>query len=86
MAKEDLLTLDGQVEEILPDGRYWVALENGHRIMVYTAGKMRKFRIRIVAGDRVQVEISPYDMEKGRLVYRERLANAGVQPRSGKRR
>jgi len=80
------LTLDGQVEEILPDGRYRVALENGHRLMVYTAGKMRKYRIRIVVGDRVQVEISPYDMDKGRLVYRERLASAGVQPRRGKRR
>lgn len=86
MAKEDLLTLDGQVEEILPDGRFRVSLENGHRIIAYTAGKMRKYRIRMVVGDRVTVEMSPYDMEKGRLIYRERVAGPGVNASRGKRR
>ncbi|AJP71454.1 translation initiation factor IF-1 [Sphingomonas hengshuiensis] len=87
MAKEDLLTLDGLVEEVLPDGRFRVKLENEHRVIVYTAGKMRKFRIRTLVGDRVQVEMSAYDMEKGRLVYRERVASTGPsQRRAGFRR
>ncbi|UIJ44195.1 translation initiation factor IF-1 [Sphingomonas cannabina] len=86
MTKEDLLTLDGLIEEILPDGRFRVFLENGHRVIVYTAGKMRKYRIRTLVGDRVQVEMSPYDMDKGRLVYRERVASSGHIPRRGQRR
>lgn len=86
MAKEALLTLDGQIEEILPDGRFRVRLENDHRVIVYTAGKMRKFRIRSIVGDRVQIEMSPYDMQKGRLVYRERTPWAGGGARSGSRR
>lgn len=86
MAKEDLLTLDGMVEEVLPDGRFRVRLENEHAVIVYTAGKMRKFRIRTLVGDRVQVEMSPYDLEKGRLVYRERVANTGFARRKGVRR
>jgi translation initiation factor IF-1 len=85
MAKEALLTLDGTIEEILPDGRFRVALENEHRVIVYTAGKMRKFRIRSIVGDRVQIEMSPYDLEKGRLVYRERVASSGFN-RQAKRR
>ena len=55
MAKEELLTLEGQIDEIFPDGRFGVMLENDHRIIAYTAGKMRKFRIRSVVGDRVRV-------------------------------
>jgi translation initiation factor IF-1 len=81
LAKEALLTLDGMIEEILPDGRFRVVLENDHRVIVYTAGKMRKFRIRSIVGDRVMIEMSPYDMEKGRLVYRERLTGTGGGPR-----
>jgi translation initiation factor IF-1 len=76
MAKEALLTLDGQIDEILPDGRFGVMLENDHRIVAYTAGKMRKFRIRSVVGDRVRVEMTPYDLSKGRIVFRERGASA----------
>jgi translation initiation factor IF-1 len=86
VAKEDLLTLDGMVEEVLPDGRFRVRLENEHSVIVYTAGKMRKFRIRTLVGDRVQVEMSPYDLEKGRLVYRERVASTGFARRKGARR
>ena len=86
MAKEDLLTLDGLIEEILPDGRFRVRLDNDHRVIVYTAGKMRKFRIRTLVGDRVQIEMSAYDMEKGRLVYRERVASTGFARRGGSRR
>ncbi len=72
MAKEDLLTLEGEIDEILPDGRFGVMLENEHRIIAYTAGKMRKFRIRSVVGDRVRVEMTPYDLSKGRIVFRDR--------------
>ena len=64
MAKEELLTLEGVIDEILPDGRFGVMLENEHRIIAYTAGKMRKFRIRSVVGDRVHVEMTPYDLSK----------------------
>ena len=72
MAKEELLTLDGEIEEVLPDGRFAVRLENDHRIIAYTAGKMRKFRIRSIVGDKVIVEMTPYDLEKGRIIYREK--------------
>jgi translation initiation factor IF-1 len=84
MAKEELMTFDGLVEEVLPDGRFRVCLENDHRVIAYTAGKMRRFRIRTLAGDRVQVEMSPYDLDKARLVYRERVASTGIG--SGQRR
>ena len=86
MAKEDILTLDGQIDEILPDGRFRVRLENEHSIIAYTAGKMRRFRIRSVVGDRVQVEMTPYDLEKGRIVFRERTPGAGPGQRRGNRR
>ncbi|QCI92571.1 translation initiation factor IF-1 [Novosphingobium sp. EMRT-2] len=78
MAKEDLLTLDGQIDEILPDGRFGVILENDHRIIAYTAGKMRKFRIRSIVGDRVKVEMTPYDLTKGRIVFREKVQSTGA--------
>jgi len=77
VAKEDALTFDGQNDEIFPDGRFGVVLENGHRIIAYTAGKMRRFRIRSVVGDRVHVEMTPYDLSKGRLVFREKTPGAG---------
>jgi translation initiation factor IF-1 len=72
MAKEELLTVEGLIDEILPDGRFGVMLDNRHRIIAYSAGKMRKFRIRSVVGDRVHVEMTPYDLTKGRIVFRER--------------
>lgn len=72
MAKEEIITFDGVIDEILPDARFGVMLENGHRIIAYTAGRMRRFRIRSVVGDAVKIEMTPYDLSKGRLVYRER--------------
>jgi len=72
LAKEEIITLDGVIDEILPDARFGVMLENGHRIIAYTAGRMRRFRIRSVVGDAVKIEMTPYDLSKGRLVYRER--------------
>ena len=77
MAKEDLLTVEGKIDEILPDGRFGVTLENAHRIIAYTAGKMRRFRIRSVVGDHVHVEMTPYDLSKGRIVFRERTPGQG---------
>ena len=77
MAKEALLTLEGQIVEILPDGRFGVLLENDRRIIAYTAGKMRKYRIRSVVGDKVLVEMTPYDLEKGRIVFRDKGPGGG---------
>ena len=70
MAKEELLQFDGEVVDVLPDGRYRVRLENGHDIIAYTAGRMKKNRIRTLAGDRVTIEMTPYDLSKGRVIFR----------------
>ena len=70
MPKEELLQFEGRVTEILPDARYRVELDNGHQLVAYTAGKMKKNRIKTLAGDRVTVELSPYDLNRGRIVYR----------------
>ncbi len=70
MAKEDLIEMAGQVLEVLPDARYRVKLENGHELIAYTNGKMRKHHIRILAGDKVSLELSPYDLTKGRITFR----------------
>jgi translation initiation factor IF-1 len=87
MAKEELMLLEGNIDEVMPDGRFGVTLDNAHRIIAYTAGKMRKFRIRSVVGDRVHVEMTPYDLSKGRIVFRERTPGQGpVARRSGFRR
>jgi translation initiation factor IF-1 len=72
MAKEELLEFEGLVTEILPDARYRIQLDSGHVIVAYTAGKMKKNRIKTLAGDRVTVEMSPYDLEKGRLIFRHK--------------
>ena len=72
MAKEDLIEMDGVVKEILPNATFRVELDNGHEVLAHTAGKMRKFRIRVLAGDRVTVEMTPYDLTKGRITFRER--------------
>ncbi|MBG82909.1 MAG: translation initiation factor IF-1 [Phycisphaerales bacterium] len=71
MAKEEKITLDAVVTEALPDTRFKVELENGQEILAYISGRMRKFYIRILPGDKVKVELSPYDMTKGRIVYRQ---------------
>ena len=83
MAKEALLTVEGQINEILPDGRFGVTLDNEHKIIAYTAGKMRRFRIRSVVGDRVHVEMTPYDLSKGRIIFREKTPGG---PGGGPRR
>ena len=70
MAKEELIEMNGVVMEVLPDSRFRVTLDNGHDLVAYTAGKMRKHHIRIIAGDKVSLEISPYDLSKGRICFR----------------
>lgn len=70
MSKEELIEMRGKIEEVLPDSRYRVLLDNGHKLVAYTAGKMRKHRIRILAGDNVSLEMSPYDLSKGRITFR----------------
>jgi translation initiation factor IF-1 len=70
MAKEDMLELSGTVLELLPNAMFRVELENGHTIIAHTAGKMRKNRIRVLVGDKVQVEMTPYDLTKGRITFR----------------
>jgi translation initiation factor IF-1 len=80
MAKEELLAFEGRVLEILPDARYRVELDNGHQLVAYTAGKMKKFRIKTLAGDRVTVEVSPYDLDKGRLIFRHKDDRGSSSP------
>ncbi len=69
-ATKEKLVLDGKVVEALPNTSFKVELENGHTVLAYLSGKMRKFYIRVLLGDRVRVELSPYDLERGRIVYR----------------
>ena len=70
MAKEDLIEFQGTVVELLPNAMFLVNLDNDHEILAHTAGKMRKHRIRVLAGDRVTVEMTPYDLTKGRITFR----------------
>ncbi len=89
MAKEDLIEMEGVVAEVLPDNRYQVTLENGVAVTAYAAGKMRKHHIRILAGDKVSLEMSPYDLSKGRITFRhkdERPTAGSARPAQFRRR
>jgi translation initiation factor IF-1 len=84
MTKEDLLELEGTILELLPDARFRVKLDNGHETLAYASGRMKKNRIRMLAGDRVTLEMTPYDLTKGRITFRhkdERASTAPVVPR-----
>ena len=92
MAKEELIEMEGVVAEALPDSRYRVTLDNGHVLIAYTSGRMRKHHIRILAGDKVSLELSAYDLSKGRITFRhlerqaaapgpKRTFNAGARKR-----
>jgi len=71
MAKDkDLIEVEGNINEVLPNQMFKVELDNGHLVTCYTGGKMRQFRIRLVQGDRVRVEMTPYDLNKGRIIFR----------------
>jgi translation initiation factor IF-1 len=76
LAKEDLIEFEGTVMELLPDARFRVRLDNGHETLAYSSGKMKKNRIRILAGDRVTVEMTPYDLTKGRINFRHKDTTA----------
>ncbi len=70
MTKQDFLELKGKVTELLPNAMFRVRLENDHEVLAHTAGKLRKNRIRVLAGDQVMVEVTPYDLTKGRIIFR----------------
>ncbi len=72
MAKEDLIEFQGEVVELLPNATFRVTLENGHEVIAHTSGRMRKNRIRVLAGDKVTVEMTPYDLTKGRITFRHK--------------
>jgi len=72
MAKEEMVELEGVVNDVLPNTIFRVTLTNGHEVTAYASGKMRKHRIRILAGDRVTLEMSPYDLTKGRIAFRHK--------------
>ena len=75
MAKDELMEFTGTVKELLPNAMFRVLLDNDHEIIAHTAGKMRKFRIRVLAGDRVTVEMTPYDLTKGRITFATTKSN-----------
>jgi translation initiation factor IF-1 len=70
--KEEAIEMEGEVEEALPNAMFRVRLDNGHKVLAHISGRMRKFFIRILPGDRVTVELSPYDLTRGRIVYRSK--------------
>ena len=72
MAREDLVELEGIVSDVLPSSMFRVALDNGHSVLATVGGKMRRFRIRVLTGDRVKVEVSPYDLTRGRITFRHK--------------
>ena len=78
MAKEELIEFSGIVMELLPNATFRVKLENDHQITAHTAGKMRKNRIRVLTGDKVLVEMTPYDLTKGRITYRYKQPSQGA--------
>lgn len=82
MAKQEAIELDGVVTEVLPDQNFRVRLANDHMVLAYAAGKMSKFRIRVLVGDRVTMQLSPYDMSRGRIVYRHKTGDMPAPPPS----
>ena len=80
MAKEEMIEMEGVVSEVLPDTRFRVGLTNGHNVIAYISGKMRKHRIRILAGDKVSIEMTPYDLSKGRITFRHKDERAPIAP------
>lgn len=81
MAKQEAIQMEGKVTDVLPDQNFRVLLENGHTVLAYAAGKMSKFKIRVLVGDLVTLELSPYDLSRGRITYRHKTA---ASPRPGR--
>lgn len=86
MAKQESIEVEGLVTEVLPDQNFRVQLQNDHVVLAYAAGKMSKFRIRVLVGDRVTVQMSPYDLSRGRITYRHKVATGAPPPPSQQRR
>ena len=80
MAKEELIEMHGVVNEVLPDSRFRVTLDNGHQLVAYASGRMKQNHIRILAGDKVSLEMSPYDLSKGRITFRHIERGAYTPP------
>jgi translation initiation factor IF-1 len=80
MSKEEFLEFEGTVTELLPEGRYRVQLDNDHMVLAYTAGRMKRNKIRTLVGDRVTVEMTPYDLSKGRITFRHKTEGPGPAP------
>jgi translation initiation factor IF-1 len=80
VAKEEVIEMEGVVNEVLPDTRFRVELENGHAIIAHMSGKMRKHRIRVLAGDKVSIELTPYDLSKGRITFRHKDERPAASP------
>ena len=78
--KDDKIAVEGTVVEALPATQFRVKLDTGHEVLAYLSGKMRKYYIRILLGDRVRVELSPYDLTRGRIVYRHKKSRSGDEP------
>jgi translation initiation factor IF-1 len=81
VAKEEMIEMEGTVQEVLPNTQFRVTLTNGASVLAYAGGKMRQRRIRVIAGDRVSLEISPYDVTRGRISYRHLDSSAPSMPR-----
>ncbi|MDF1512730.1 MAG: translation initiation factor IF-1 [Anaerolineae bacterium] len=79
-SKEEKITVEGTVVEALPSTQFHVQLDSGHQVLAYLSGKMRKYYIRILLGDRVRVELSPYDLTRGRIVYRFKKRSGAPEP------
>jgi translation initiation factor IF-1 len=83
LAKQESIQMEGTVKEVLPDQNFRVCLENGHTVLAYATGKMSRFRIRVLVGDLVSIELSPYDLSRGRITYRHKV---GESPAPRRRR
>lgn len=86
MAKEEAIEVQGTVTEVLPDRKFRVQLDNDHTVLAYAAGRMSKFRIRVLVGDIVTLELSPYDLTRGRITYRHKAPPSSTAPQQGGRR
>jgi len=80
VAKQQGIQVEGRVTEVLPDQNFRVQLENGHTVLAYATGKMSKYRIRVLVGDIVSLELSPYDLNRGRITYRYKAGDFPPQP------
>ena len=86
MTKEDLIEVEGTIQELLPDARFRVKLDNGHETLAYASGRMKKNRIRMLAGDRVTLEMTPYDLTKSRITFRHKDERASSVPAAARPR